>query len=225
MTLTAQIMNPVFKQITRILCRIDDSHWEKIPGNGPLLLIVNHINFIEVPIMYTHLLPRPLTGFVKAENWEKPFTRWLFTMWNAIPLQRGEADMSAIRAGLAALSDGKILTVAPEGTRTGDGRLLAGHPGMVTMALKAKAPLLPVAYYGTEMLWDNVRHLRRTDFHMKVGQLFYLDDKGQRVTRGIRQQMADEIMVQLARLLPEPYRGHYADQSAWSEEFLHFDTP
>jgi 1-acyl-sn-glycerol-3-phosphate acyltransferase len=217
-----RVVNFTFKRIVRVLCRVDDSQWHKIPQVGPLLLVINHINFIEVPLMYTHLLPRPLTGFVKAENWDKTFTRWLFELWGGIPLHRGEADIAAVRAGLAALAQGKILAVAPEGTRTGDGRLRPGHPGIVTMALKSNVPILPVAYHGNQHFWRNVRRLRRTDFHLSVGRPFYLDPGNERVTRQVRQQMVDEIMYQLAQLLPPEYRGHYADLSAATHTYLRF---
>ena len=222
MSLTYHVVNFTFKRITRILCRVDDSQWHKFPQKGPLLLAANHVNFVEVPVMYTHLLPRPVTGFVKAENWEKPFFRWLFNLWGGIPLHRGEADMTAVRAGLAVLEDKGMLTVAPEGTRTGDGRLRQGHPGIVIMALKSGAPILPIAYWGHEMFWPNFKRLRRTDFNLHVGRPFTLDPGSQRVTKEIRQQMTDEIMFQIAHLLPEEYRGYYSDLSQATETYLNF---
>ncbi len=222
MNVTYPLVNFVFKRLVRILCCVDDSQWSKFPPKGPLLLAANHINFLEVPVMYLHLLPRPITGFVKAENWEKPFFRWLFNLWGGIPLHRAEADMAAMRAGLAALAEGKILTVAPEGTRTGDGRLIRGHPGIVLMALKADTPILPVAYCGSEHFWDNIRRLRRTPFNVRVGRPFRLEPGSAPVTKAVRQQMADEIMYQIARLLPPENRGYYADLSAATETYLDF---
>ena len=130
--------------------------------------------------------------------------------------------MTAVRAGLSALDEGKILVIAPEGTRTGGGRLIQGHPGIVTMALKAKVPVLPVVYYGHEDFWSNIKRLRRTDYQINVGRPFYLDRSGARVTKEVRRQMVDEIMVQLARLLPEKNRGYYADLSQATEEYLRF---
>ncbi|MCP4428419.1 MAG: 1-acyl-sn-glycerol-3-phosphate acyltransferase [Chloroflexi bacterium] len=222
MTFMERLVNATFKTIVRILCRIDASQLHKVPSDGPILLIANHINFLEVPIMYTHLMPRPLTAFVKSENWERPFLRWLFELWNGIPLHRGEADMVAIRRGLAALEAGKILVISPEGTRSGDGRLQKAHPGIVIMALKSGAPILPVAYWGSDDFWRNLPRLRRTDFHIAVGRPFRLDAGGERVNRKMRQQMADEIMFQIASLLPPPYRGYYADLSAADETYLRF---
>ena len=222
MDITYRAANFSIKRIMRLLCRTDDSKWAKIPEQGPLIMAVNHINFVEIPIMYTHLMPRPITAFVKSVGWDKPFTRWVFTLWGGIPLQRGEADMTAMRAGLAALDEGKILAIAPEGKRTGNGKLIEGHPGIVTIALKSKAPILPVVFFGQEHLWPNIKRLHRTDFNMIVGQPFTLDRGGAPATKQIRRQMTDEIMFQLARLLPAQNRGVYADLPAATEKYLRF---
>jgi 1-acyl-sn-glycerol-3-phosphate acyltransferase len=222
MTFTYRAVNFTFKRIMRILCRVDDSQWHKFPAKGPLIMAVNHINFVEMPLMHPHLIPRPMTGFVKADGWHNPFLRFVFDLWGAIPLQRGTADMTAVRAGLSALDEGKILVIAPEGTRTGDGHLQQGHPGIVTMALKANVPILPVVFFGHEQFWPNVYRLRRTDFDINVGRPFYLDRGEIRVTKEVRRQMVDEIMYQLALLLPEKNRGYYADLSKATEEYLQF---
>lgn len=222
MSLQRRLVDAALRRTVRLLCRVDDSTWHLVPETGPLILAANHVNFVEVPAMVTHLAPRPITGFVKAENWDHWFLRRLFTLWEGIPLHRGEADVTAIRAALAALDAGKILAVAPEGTRTGDGRLRQAHPGIVVLALKANVPILPVAYYGHEAFWPMLRRLRRVDFHLRVGRPFWLDAGSARVTKPVRQQMADEIMYQIARLLPPAYRGYYADLPAATTQYLRF---
>lgn len=220
----AWLVNTTLKSFTRLLCRVDDRQLARIPPAGPLILVSNHINFIEVPLVYTHLLPRPVTGFAKAETWDNPAMAYLFNLWKAIPLRRGEADLGGLRMGLKALQAGQILAVAPEGTRSGDGRLQRGHPGIVMLALLSGAPILPLAYYGSESIRANLSRLRRTDFHMVVGEQFSLRPQPERVSARLRQQIADEIMYQLAGLLPPAYRGEYADLSSATRETLVFRT-
>jgi 1-acyl-sn-glycerol-3-phosphate acyltransferase len=222
MTPTRQVVSTTIKRLTRILCRVDDAQLAHVPAQGPLILIANHVNFLEVPLLYTHLQPRPVTGFAKIETWHNPAMGFLFDLYGAIPLRRGEADVAAFRRGLAILEAGHILTVAPEGTRSGHGRLGRGHPGVVMLALRSGAPLLPMAYYGGESLRQNVARLRRTDFHIVVGRPFYLDAGGVKMTREVRQQMVDEIMYQLAALLPPAYRGHYSNLAVATEQYLRF---
>jgi 1-acyl-sn-glycerol-3-phosphate acyltransferase len=193
-----------------------------VPARGPLILVCNHINFLEVPLMYTHLQPRPLTGFAKSETWDNPWLAPLFNLWGAIPLQRGEADTKALRKGLQALQEGKIVVITPEGTRSHNGQLQQGHPGVITLALHSAAPLLPLVYYGQEALEDNLRRLKRTEFHINVGQPFYLTVPKGKVTHAVRQAITDEIMYQLAILLPAGYRGVYADLSTATTQYLQF---
>jgi 1-acyl-sn-glycerol-3-phosphate acyltransferase len=221
MTLMRRVIDSALHRLTEVMCRLDIDQLERIPGRGPLILVANHIYFFEIPVLYTRLGSRPVVVFAKSETWDNPLMRRLFDLSRAIPVKRGEADANALRRAAQVLETGHILVVAPEGTRSGDGRLQRGHPGVVMLAAHAKVPLLPIVYYGGEAVWHNLSRLRRTDFHVVVGQPFYLsaDDK---VTRRVRQQMADEIMWQIAALLPPAYRGYYSDLSAATETHLRF---
>jgi 1-acyl-sn-glycerol-3-phosphate acyltransferase len=222
MTITQTVVNASIKRLARILCRVDDAQLACVPVHGPLILVANHINFLDVPLLYTHLHPRRVTGFAKIETWDNPALAFLFDLFGAIPLRRGEVDTAAIRHGLAVLKAGHILAVAPEGTRSGHGRLQRGHSGVAMLALRSGAPLLPVAYFGGESFKRNLTRLRRTNFSIVVGHPFYLNANGAKVTHEMRQQMTDEIMYQLAALLPPVYRGHYSNLAAAAETYLRF---
>jgi len=222
--LVFSVVTQVFKSLTRLICRVDDGQLAKVPMRGPLILAANHVNFLEVPLIYTHLQPRPVTAFAKSENWEKPFTRWLFSLFEAISIRRGEIDQQAFRQARQALLEGKIIAVAPEGTRTNSGQLIRGKPGIVLLALRTGAPILPLVYYGGERFRQNIARLRRTDFHVVVGNPFRLQQVGDRPGRDQRQQMTDEIMYQMAALLPAAYRGYYRDLSQASEQYLVFEA-
>jgi len=225
MNLGEKIVNGVIKLFFRILCRVDDAPLANIPPRGPLILVCNHINAIEVPIMFTHVLPRPVTGFAKVETWDNPFKNVLFTFWKAIPITRGTVDRQAFHLALSALDKGMILAVAPEGTRSYDGQLQQGHTGVIPLAQRSAAPLLPVVFWGGENFWRNLKCFRRTDFHIAVGKPFYLKTTEKFVDREERQEIIDEIMYQLAQLLPPPYRGVYADMSKATTNHLRFQEP
>ena len=221
MTFRQQLTNSALHGLTSLLCRVDAAQLERVPEQGPLLLVANHVNFLEIPVLYTRLGTRPIIAFTKAETWDSLLIRCLFDLSRAIPVRRGEADTAAFRRAAQVLEIGHILAVAPEGTRSGDGCLQRGHPGVVMLALRTSAPLLPMAYYGGERLQHNLPRLKRTDFRVVVGQPFYLHAEG-KVTRETRQQIADEIMYQIAALLPPAYRGHYSNLSAATEQYLRF---
>ncbi len=133
---------------------------------------------------------------------------------------RGEADMQALRSSLALLKRGYIFALSPEGTRNHTGILIRARPGVVTLALHSGAALMPIAHWGGECFGYNLTHLKRTDFHVRVGEAFTLKVKVGRVTRQARQQMVDEMMYRLAALLPEAFRGVYADLESATEKYI-----
>lgn len=220
MTLSHFFVVATLKGLTSLICRIDDAQLAQVPDRGPLIVVANHVNVIEIPIIYTRLQPRPVVGMVLADRWNNPLLGWVLDVGGTIPLRRGEPDVAALRTALDRLRSGYIIVIDPEGTRSGDGCLQKGHPGAVLLALRSGAPLLPVVFHGGEHYKDNLRRLRRTDFHIEVGRPFHLDAGGRRVTRQVRQRMIDEVMYQMAALLPPAYRGVYSDLSAATEEYL-----
>lgn len=217
-----RLVNGAIRLLTGLVCRVDEAQLQRIPRTGPLIIVVNHINFLETPLALVRLRPRPATGFAKAEWWQNPIVRRLFEMWGAIPLRRGEGDVEAFRLAFQALEQGKIMVLAPEGTRSGTGRLRRGQPGVALLALRSRAPILPLGFYGYVDLWRNMARLRRTDFHVAIGRPFRVRPVQGRVGSEVRQAIADQIMYQIAALLPESYRGEYADLSRASESHLEF---
>jgi len=222
-TFSQRLVVGTFKVITSLICRIDDAQLEKVPRHGPLIIYTNHVNILEIPIFYTHMQPRRVHGMAWAQRWENPLLGWLLDVSESIPLHRGEADITAIRQGLKVLEKGEIVVIAPEGTRSHDGKLQSAYPGVVLLALHSRAQLIPVGFYGAEKYRENLSRLKRTDFHIRVGRAFHLDEGGEKVTRQVREKIMEEMMYQLAGILPPEYRGLYADPSGATERYIVFD--
>ena len=192
---------------------------EKIPAKGPLIIITNHTGQVEVPVFATMLQPRKITGWGKAEAFENLFLNWVFGAWDIIPVHRGEADMTALKSAFRMLEEGRIFGVAPEGTRNKTGILRRGLPGAAILALKSGAPVIPVVHWGGEVYLKNLKRFKRTDFHVRIGEPFYVRADG-KVTGDMRQEIVDEMMYKIAAMMPEEYRGEYSDMSKSSEKFL-----
>lgn len=62
----------------RLTCRVDTTVLQKVPMDGPLIVITNHTGQIEVPIMFAYLQPRKLTAWAKAEAWDNKFLNYIF---------------------------------------------------------------------------------------------------------------------------------------------------
>ncbi len=219
MTLLSILINPPIKAILSTFLKVDSSEVASIPMEGPLIIATNHINSLDAPVGFSHLHPRPLTAFVKTETWDNLFFKFLFTAWDAIPIKRGEVDFTAFRLAEEALAQKKIVIVAPEGTRSKHGRLNQGYPGIALLAIRSGAPILPVVFYGNE----NIKELKlgkRTDMVIKVGKPFKIQLNGRALDRENRLQMTNEIMYEIARILPEENRGVYSDLTKTKNEFL-----
>ena len=119
--------------VTRALFRMDAQGLEKIPMEGPFILISNHVTGFEIPALRAVLLPRAARTLAKVESWDRKLLAWVLDQWESIPIKRGESDMVALRASLQVLKDGGILGIMPEGTRSRDGRLGRGNPGVTVM--------------------------------------------------------------------------------------------
>ncbi|HUX38183.1 MAG TPA: lysophospholipid acyltransferase family protein [Rectinemataceae bacterium] len=207
-----------------LVYRIDGSSLARVPNEGPLILFTNHTGYVEAPILYTQLAPRPkVTALAKIELLRIFFFGFVLKVWEVIPVRRGEADREALRACIERLSQGWILGIAPEGTRNKTGELHQAKGGISLLALHSGAPIMPVAHWGGLRLRDHLKRFRRAPFTLKTGEAFRLDAHGEKLTKEIRQEMADEMMYRLAAILPEEYRGAYADLSKASVKWLNFD--
>lgn len=204
-----RLANAIARLTAKSLFRIDAQNLDKIPLEGPYILVSNHISALELPPLRVLMHPRHVRTLAKVETWENKILGWVLDQWDTIPIKRGESDMAALRTSLQVLKDGGILGIMPEGTRSGDGQLGRGNPGVTILALKSGCPIVPMAFWGVENAKTNIKKLRRTDFHFRAGDPFMLEPPTGKPTHENRQQMADIVMQHIADLLPEDYRGVY----------------
>jgi 1-acyl-sn-glycerol-3-phosphate acyltransferase len=215
------MVNVILKTLLDTLCKIDAREFVEALGSGPMILAVNHINFLEVPILVTHSYPRPLTGLVKSETWKNPIMAFLFDTYNAIPINRNGSYLQTFRNVREAVNKGFFICIAPEGRRSKSGILQKGKAGIVQLALITGVPVLPVVHFGGEQIWNNLRHFRRTPLRFRVGRPFRFKCEG-RPNRAVREIMLAELMGRMAALLPETMQGVYADQARQECKYLEF---
>jgi 1-acyl-sn-glycerol-3-phosphate acyltransferase len=182
---------------------------ENVPRKGPLIIVSNHLNNADAPIL-TAEMPREVSWLTKAEWFKTPFIGWMFGAGGMIPVRRFEADLHALREAQLRLKDGGCLGMFPEGTRSKDRILHVGEPGTAIIALRTGAPVVPIAIWGTEIVKlpkDMV--LKRTKVHVRFGKPYSLQ-RPERITRDEVDRATAIIMKSIAALLPEKYRGAYA---------------
>ena len=209
MRIDIAITNAAIRGLFRILCKLDIEDIGKIPVEGPALLVMNHINFLEAPFFATFLAHTKLAALSKKENLASPAYRYFTSIWHAIPIDRTGVDTESFNRCLAWVGDKGLLGLAPEGTRSKTGILQQGKAGVAMLAQKAGVPVYPMAHWGAEDFWRNLKSFKRSPFHLRVGAPYLIEPVGS-MTKTVRQEVADEIMQSIAAMMPEQYRGVYA---------------
>ena len=222
MSLSRRFLVILFRTLSDAVFRVHAEPLAGVPARGPLIIMMNHINILEIPLIYSRLQPRPVHGLVLAEHWKNPLVAWGLNACGSIPLQRGEGNLASINKALETLAAGEIILIMPEGTRSGDGQLQHARPGVVLLALKSQAPILPIVTHGGEKYKDSLKKLHRTEFYISLGKPFTLKTGNGLVDSLVRKAMLDELMYQMAALLPPQNRGVYANLSEATQNYLKF---
>ncbi len=105
---------------------------------------------------------------------------------------------------------GTAVGVAIEGTRSRTGGLLPGKTGAAYLATRANAPILPMAIWGTEQVISNLKRLRRSTIHVRLGPMIQLPE-GRANTQQL-EEYTEQLMLTIARMLPPEYRGVYRER-------------
>lgn len=201
--------------IIRLLTHTTVEGEQNIPASGSFVLAPNHIHMFDIPVIFGYL-PRRAVVFA-ADKWQKiPLFGWMLSFFgDAIYVHRGEPDRKALAKAQDVLKAGGVLGLAPEGTRSRSGGLQKGRTGVVYLANRGDAPILPVVAYGQEKAFAHWLRLRRVPIHVRFGELLHLPPGKFRAVE--LDAETDRLMMALARMLPPDYRGHYADRVAQEE--------
>jgi len=120
---------------------------------------------------------------------------------------------------ISLMEGGKCLIISPEGTRSRLGSLIEGKPGVAYLAARSGFPVIPVAVTGTEdkVILGNLKRLRKSSVTLTGGKQFVIPPLPKTNRDAALQKSTDEIMCRIAALLPERYRGVYAEHPRLKE--------
>jgi 1-acyl-sn-glycerol-3-phosphate acyltransferase len=203
--------------ILRLLYRPTTRGLENIPAEGPAILAANHLSFLDDFLLPLMVRGRKVVFLAKAEYVDKWYLRWFFKRANVIPVRRESrsAAEGALRTGVQALQEGKLVGIFPEGTRSPDGRLYRGKTGVARMALEAQVPVIPVAIVGTFEAMPYDRKIpRRGRVQIRFGRP--LDFKRHYDTptdRFVLRSVTDEIMYEIMLLSGQEYVDEYGSRA------------
>ncbi|GGL04478.1 lysophospholipid acyltransferase family protein [Planomonospora parontospora] len=213
------VVKAILAPLLRLIFRPWEEGVENVPKEGPVILAGNHLSFAD-HFFGALFLPRKVISLGKAEYFtgrglKGMLSRAFFSGVGTVPIDRsgGKASEAAIRTGLRVLSEGNVLGIYPEGTRSHDGRLYKGKTGVARLALESRAPVIPWAMVGTFEMMPPGRPLPRLGIRpgVRFGEpLDFSRYYGMEEDRLVLRAVTDEIMYALMELGGQEYVDKYA---------------
>ncbi|MCD6356532.1 MAG: 1-acyl-sn-glycerol-3-phosphate acyltransferase [Anaerolineaceae bacterium] len=182
---------------------------ENVPKTGGVILAINHVNYMDTPLLMSNPVRPDITALITTKYMKKPFIAWFTKTAGGIWINRDIADFTAIRTASKALAKGIALGIAPEGTRSKSGQMQEGKPGTVLLAVKSGAPVIPTAITGTGTALNDLAHFRRPRMTVRFGKPLIIPSLKPGSRSKDLKRWTYELMLRIAELLPESYRGIY----------------
>ncbi len=208
----------LIRSIIRLIARVEVRGYEHLP-EGSYMLATNHVGIFDA-ILAFYALDRWDLYIPVAEKWEQNwFLKWLGKYFNFIFIDRHNPDIKAMRKLIHLMEEGNLIAISPEGTRSRVGSLIEAKPGVTYLATKLNRPIVPVAITGTEdkVVFGNLKRFKKNHFTITAGANFTLPPLPRENRDEALKRSTDEIMCRIAALLPEKYRGVYADHPLLKE--------
>ena len=209
-----------------VLTKLRYHHLERIPAEGPAIIIVNHISHVDPMLVARFVLDagRVPRFLAKESIFRIRLIRRAMFQMGHIPVSRGTADAGeSLTAAVDALRKGRVILMHPEGTVTRDPQWwpMSARTGAARLALLApEVPVVPLAQWGVQDVVDlyrkKVRLFPRREHHILAGEPLDLSAfAGSRPTaetlRAMTDVMMGEVRTMVAELrgVPAPTGGFY----------------
>jgi 1-acyl-sn-glycerol-3-phosphate acyltransferase len=191
---------------------------EHVPPKGQgFVLASNHIHWLDIIVIGASLpLSRRPQWIAKSEVFKNPIAAWWFREMGVIPIKRGQRDLAALAAAEDALKDGALLIIFPEGHRSKDGNLQVGRGGAVRLAARSGTPIMPTAVSGTEKGLSGL--MKRQPIKVCFGSVYHPNAKPDNIPADQMNTLTEEMMLEIADMLPSAYRGVYRERIASSQQ-------
>jgi 1-acyl-sn-glycerol-3-phosphate acyltransferase len=182
---------------------------ERVPLTGPVILAPNHASYIDPPLVGAGLR-RQISYLARDNIFGVPILGRILRSWEVVPVDRDGGTGRGLKQILNRLEEGGAIILFPEGTRSRHGGLNPAHSGIGLAVIKSSAPVVPVRVFGTHDAFGPHRRLPRPRrVTVKYGQpLWFAEQRTEAAAcskhrvKEIYQQVADEIMAEIARLEP-----------------------
>ncbi len=213
--LARPIIRVLLRTVFHILAPVKITGKKNVPFKTAYIVAINHVSLFEAPFVGV-FWPEQVEALGASDVWDRPGQKYLAQLWGGIPVHRGEYDRAAMEGVISALRSGYPLLIAPEGGRSHTPGMRIAYPGVAYIVEQTGVPVVPVAIVGTtDDFFQKASKAKRPQLEMRIGKPIHLppvEGKGE-AKRQARQRNADLVMRHIAGLLPEEYRGVYAQEA------------
>jgi 1-acyl-sn-glycerol-3-phosphate acyltransferase len=183
---------------------------ERVPLTGPVILAPNHASYIDPPLVGAGVR-RQISFLARDSVFRVPVLSAILRSWEVVPVDRDGGTGRGLKEILSRLEQGGAVIVFPEGTRSRHGGLNPGRSGIGLTVIKSGAPVVPARVFGTHEAFGPHRRLPRPrPVAVKYGKPLTFDAlraeaaaSSKPRVKEIYQQVADQIMSEIARLEPQ----------------------
>lgn len=190
---------------------------ENIPKEGGIIVATNHMSRIDIPLLFVNPVRPDITALVTNKYLKYPIINWFVKTAGAIYIDRERADFGAFREAQKLIKRGVSMGIAPEGTRSKIGELMEGKAGMILLAIRSGAPIVPVGLAGTDTAFKRMKSFRKPHLAARFGKPYIIEELPRENREEAMQKAIDEIMCRIASLLPPRYWGYYKDHPRLQE--------
>jgi 1-acyl-sn-glycerol-3-phosphate acyltransferase len=223
------VAKAVISPVLKFLWRLEVEGLDNVPAEGPAIIAPNHSAAID-SFFVPCCLPRRITYVGKAEYLDDWKTRKLFPAMGMIPLDRsgGSASERALNTAARVLERGELFGIYPEGTRSRTGKLHKGHTGVARLALRCRAPIVPVGIIGSRDVQPPDSSMPKPfrtvtlRFGAPIDPTRYLDRADDRLAL---RQITDEVMFEIRNLTGLDYDPTYATKGKAPAQAPNGDHP
>lgn len=209
------LLKRLFRAIFHALGRVKIIGKENIPYGKPYVVAMNHVSIFDPPFVAA-FWPERLEIIGAEDVFSKPGQGQLLKLYGVIPVHRGDYDRVLLTRIIHIIKSGFPLLIAPEGGRSHVTAMRRAKPGVAYIIEQTGVLVLPVGLIGTtEDYWQRARRGERPLLEMRIGKPIHLPEITAKGTEkhDARQRNADLVMSYLAGILPEEYRGVYAESA------------
>lgn len=185
----------------RLLFRYRAIGREHIPKQGGVLVAANHESYLDIPLLGCGI-PRRVAFLGRQDLFPVPGLRWLARWLGWIPIRQDRLDREGFGTAIRLIKEGKVVAIYPEGTRSQDGALKPGKPGIGLLVAETGCPVVPAHIAGTyEALPTGAAWIRLHPVTVTYGEpIDFSKDRQHDSGKEFYQHVSRTVMARIAAL-------------------------